>query len=172
MPPYRHRAERYIIQITAFGSGYTFRFVVTGTGGGGTGFSGLAILQDGQVVGVEIINPGDDNYTSAPTLDFSAGDGTGAAGTAFLTTGGSISSYQLYINNYFKNGITVEGPFCANGDALPGNLIRGSFLLEDDSAAGAHNVTFYFVSLSQTGTRRTDPTSAPSVVVLGGITPP
>ena len=91
------------VQVTAKGQYYdvlnppTVRF----DGGGGTGAAGRAIMYDndseneqgyvigGQVVGVEITDPGT-GYTSAPTVVFEGGGGEGAVAKAIM--GGEATS--------------------------------------------------------------------------------
>src|SRR5690606_681490 len=51
------------------------------TGGGGTGAAGTAIISAGSVIGITITNGGT-GYTSAPTIEFTGGDGDDAAATA------------------------------------------------------------------------------------------
>lgn len=69
--------------VTAGGTGYTTVPTVVFTGGGGTGAAGVAITNNGAVVGVIITNNGT-GYTSAPTISFTGGGGTGAAATAVI----------------------------------------------------------------------------------------
>ena len=80
------------IKITNPGSGYTDVPTVTFKGGGGSGAVAVAELNDiGGVSGVTIIDGGDD-YTSTPTIEFSAPElprGVRATGTV------TLSSYTL-----------------------------------------------------------------------------
>lgn len=69
------------IAVTSGGSGYTSAPTVTLTGGGGSGATAVAVLDDDQVVAINITNPGT-GYTSAPTVGFTGGSGSGAAATA------------------------------------------------------------------------------------------
>lgn len=71
------------VVITAGGTGYSNSFAVTGSGGAGTGFAGTAYAVGGVVKYVETTAHGD-NYTSAPTLDFSAGGGSAATGSPIM----------------------------------------------------------------------------------------
>lgn len=74
----------YRARITASGEGYRTNFAVTGTGGDGTGFAGIAIVNtDGGVEHVVVIAEGD-SYTTGPTLVFSAGTGVGAEGVGLV----------------------------------------------------------------------------------------
>ena len=72
--------------VTNQGSGYssTSPPTVTLSGGGGSGATGKAIVEDGKVVRVEVSDSGN-GYTSAPSVSFS-GSG-GAAATAVLGDG-------------------------------------------------------------------------------------
>lgn len=66
------------------GSGYTTAPTVTFTGGGGTGATATAVVENGAVVSVTITDPGS-GYTTAPTVTFSAPtSGTTATGTVNL----------------------------------------------------------------------------------------
>jgi hypothetical protein len=73
-----------LVVVTAGGSGYTSTPTVAFTGGGGSGASGIAIVQSGMVTGVYIANRGT-GYTSQPAVGFSGGGGTGAAATSYVT---------------------------------------------------------------------------------------
>jgi hypothetical protein len=86
-------------------------------------------------------------------------------GTAFI---------QIYINNFQNLGVTWEGPtFPAPVSASATG--KGVFTIEQDDGTGGlpapagHNVTLYFVSVSQSGVRRPDPTGAPAKVLTGGF---
>lgn len=149
------------------GTGYTHDFFVNFLGGGGSGAMAVAHVSGGSVVNVEVTAAGE-NYTSPPTVDFSNGDGIGAAAFAFLTTSGSMSGIQIYLQNYFQAGIAVEAAEIKNVAPLPGDTIAGDLILIAD-APPDHDVRFYFVALSQTGTRRADPLSAPFVDFLTGV---
>jgi len=151
------------------GTGYTHDFFVDFLGGDGPGGAvGRAHVRDGAVWYVEVTAAGE--YTTAPTVDFSNGDGLGAAGYALLTTAGSFVGFQIYLGNYFDVGILVEGPTALRNYPQPGDTIRGEFLLIDDTViTPPHSVVMYFVALSQTGTRTDAPASAPSVTFPTGI---
>lgn len=69
------------ISVTSGGSGYTSAPTVTLTGGGGSGATAVAVLEDDEVVAISITNPGT-GYTGAPTVGFTGGAGSGAAATA------------------------------------------------------------------------------------------
>lgn len=113
-----------LVTINNGGAGYTVAPTVSFTGGSGTGAAGTAILTSGSVTSVNITNPGSGylvtdkpqivftgaatagivtsanivnggtGYTSAPTVTFSGGGGTAAAGTAVLLAG-SVSSITI-----------------------------------------------------------------------------
>ncbi len=63
--------------IISTGSGYTTTDV-TLTGGGGSGASLEAVLSDGRVVGITVIEPGENYDGSTPIVITITGDGTGA----------------------------------------------------------------------------------------------
>jgi phage tail sheath protein FI len=120
VPGYTSQTETGVltIAVTTPGTGYTADFPVTATGGGGTGFSGLAHVADGAVQSVEIVNPGK-GYTTVPTLVMSAGSGTGAAATA--TTGGvgnQICATMPTICGRLKAKWCPEGPTSSPAAAL------------------------------------------------------
>lgn len=74
----------YRTRVTAAGDGYRENFAVTATGGAGSGFAGIAIVNaDGEVEHVVVIAEGT-GYTSAPTLVFTAGSGVGATGVGLV----------------------------------------------------------------------------------------
>lgn len=148
------------------GTGYTHDFFIIFSGGGGTGAVAVAHVKDGSVHDVEVTAAGH-GYTSPPTVIFDNGDGKGAAAFAFLTTSGSISGVQIYLGNYFGVGILVEAAEFAIDAPRPGDTIQGDMLLIADAPPPPHTVAFYFVALSQTGTRRDTPGGAPSVAFPG-----
>ncbi len=152
--------------VTNGGVNYTADFQVTYTGGGGSGAVGAAHVAGGTVEFVEQIAAGS-NYTTNPVPDFSAGNGTGAAGTTTLTTTGSFQGVQIYLGNYFQAGILVEGPMIT-GNSQPGTTLSGDFQLLAD-APPSHDVKFYFVSVSQTGTRTDTPSAEPFVDFPTGV---
>ena len=72
--------------VTAGGSGYTSSPTVTLTGGGGSGATATAIIDDDtNVVTAITITAGGSGYTSAPTVTLTGGGGSGATATAVLT---------------------------------------------------------------------------------------
>lgn len=81
--PFKSGQVQYI-EITAPGSGYTSAPMVSVTGGGGSGFAGVAILDADEVVGVLILNGG--SGYSSPVVGFTGGGGSGATATATLNS--------------------------------------------------------------------------------------
>lgn len=74
------------IQVTAGGSGYTHPVTVTVSGGGGSGCTARAVINDsGAIVSVQVITPG--SGYSSPTVSFSGGTGATATATARASTG-------------------------------------------------------------------------------------
>lgn len=76
------------VTVTAGGSGYTSAPTVTfssPTIAGGISASATATLTGAEVTSVTVVYPGV-GYASAPSVTFSGGGGTGAAGTAVLST--------------------------------------------------------------------------------------
>lgn len=79
------------VVVTNPGNGYTASTALTFSGGGGSGATAVANIQNGQIISVTIVNPGQ-GYTSPPTI--SATTGTGAAG--YVTVGSNgISSVTV-----------------------------------------------------------------------------
>lgn len=71
------------ITVTAGGTGYTSAPTVGFTGGGGSGATATAVVENGVVVRIDVTAPGT-GFTSAPTVTFTGGGGSGAAATAVL----------------------------------------------------------------------------------------
>lgn len=90
------------IEITSGGSGYNQNSppTVTITGGEGTGFVGNAIITDGAVTGVEIVNGGT-GFVSRPTVEFTfpgTSVGSGAAGIAVIAEQFTVTTNRVYNN--------------------------------------------------------------------------
>jgi hypothetical protein len=104
------------ITITEFGRGYISAPTVRFSGGGGTGSlatstinteidsielqigaempaKALPVISGGKVFSINLINGGS-NYSTAPTLEFLGGDGTGATATANITSG-TVTSFNF-----------------------------------------------------------------------------
>lgn len=73
-----------LISVTSGGSGYTSAPTVSITGGGGSGATAVAVLDDDEVVAINVVNHGT-GYTSTPTVSLTGGAGTGAAATATVS---------------------------------------------------------------------------------------
>jgi phage tail sheath protein FI len=98
------------IAINTPGINYTADFPVTATGGGGTGFAGIAHVADGAIQSIEITNPGK-SYTTPPTLVLTAGSGTTGAATATLgAVGNQICATMPTIAGRLKAKWIPEGP--------------------------------------------------------------
>ncbi|RVT90710.1 hypothetical protein EOD42_23195 [Rhodovarius crocodyli] len=69
------------VYVSAGGSGYTAATVTFAAPSSGTTATGIALVQGGAVVAIQITNPGS-GYTTNPTVTIT-GDGSGAAATAF-----------------------------------------------------------------------------------------
>jgi hypothetical protein len=122
--------------VTNGGSGFTSPPTVVFTGGGGTGASATAIVQNGQVVGINMISDGS-GYTSAPTISFTGGGGHGPAATAVL------SSPKITVT---MTGFTIENGVAEAGDDPAGsgggirdqgnpNLILNNMVITNNSAS-------------------------------------
>jgi hypothetical protein len=71
------------VSVVSGGSGYLAAPDVTITGGGGSGATAKATVENGKVTAVTITNAGS-GYTSSPTISFSGAGGTGAVASAFI----------------------------------------------------------------------------------------
>jgi hypothetical protein len=88
------------VSVTSVGSGYESPPQVVFQFGGGTGASGVAVVQNGAVVAVDITNQGS-NYTSAPTVRFEGGNPLRpASGNAVLGEGYVASVTRLDGGHY------------------------------------------------------------------------
>ncbi len=106
------------IEVTAPGSGYIGRPLVSITGGGGTGATGVADFDpaNGVVSGVTITSPGYD-YTSAPSVTFIGGGGV--APTVGTVTIGPVASGGLTKSG---NGtLTLSGASTFTGTTIVSN---------------------------------------------------
>ena len=86
--------EVYSIAVINGGSGYTSIPTVTISGGGGTGATAAAVIEDGAVTAITVTNGGDE-YQSAPTVTISLPDdaaGTRATAIATLTSNNITAS--------------------------------------------------------------------------------
>jgi len=115
------------IEVTNQGSGYSTSSppTVTLSGGGSSNASAKAIVEDGKVVRVEVVDAGS-GYTSAPTVAFS-GSG-GAAATAVIGSGATWNSGN---ENQAKSG-TLTWSF-SGGSAVntTGAQVGGSNITEN-----------------------------------------
>lgn len=96
------------VSLTTGGSGYTSVPSVNFSGGGGTGATAVAVLQNGSVARV-IITDGGDDFTSTPTVTF----GTPWTSSTVVTFG-----QQLYVANRLYT-VTVAG---TTGTTSPSHL--------------------------------------------------
>jgi hypothetical protein len=96
------------VSMTTGGVGYTSVPTVTFSGGGGSGATGVAVLQNGSVSKVIVTDAGS-NYTSTPTVTI----GTAWTGTTVVTFG-----QQLFVANRLYT-VTVGG---TTGSSAPSHL--------------------------------------------------
>ncbi|KNG92099.1 hypothetical protein [Pseudaestuariivita atlantica] len=86
------------LTLEATGNGYTSPPAIAFEGGGGSGASAVAILNDtGQVEDVQIL-AGGTGYTSPPTVTFSGGGGSGAAAVA--QTAGTWQAHLVSLEGF------------------------------------------------------------------------
>jgi hypothetical protein len=93
------------VVVTNPGSGYTFATTLSFSGGGGSGATAVANIQNGQIISVTIINPGA-GYTSTPSIlatDPGYGSGanhiSGGSGAAGYVTVGSNGISSVTVNS-------------------------------------------------------------------------
>ena len=115
------------INITNDGTDYPNPPTVTISGGGGSGATAKAYVEDEKVVRIEVTDSGS-GYTSAPTVSFSGGGGSSAAATAVLGDGATWSSGN---ENQGKSG-TLTWSF-SGGSAVDttGAQVGGSNITEN-----------------------------------------
>lgn len=120
----------------AAGGSYSTPPTVSITGGGGSGATAVATVQNGGVIAVTIVNQGS-GYTSTPTIGFSGGGGGGANFTAVTTNevdGLGIYNSTLKTYQYYENSTAAWRDF---GSYQSGNLgVKTLTPLEDAHIAG------------------------------------
>ncbi len=87
------------VDLISGGYGYSDPPTVSFSGGGGSGASAVAAIQDGVVIGIEITAKGR-GYTSNPTVTIAGGGGEGAAATAKVNIAYSGARTVENINCY------------------------------------------------------------------------
>jgi hypothetical protein len=117
------------VTVTNGGAGYTSAPTVTfvSTDGNGTGATGFATIQNGQVVGVTITNSGN-GYDAPPRVVFSGGGGTGAAATA------TFVAFQAATLNV--TGATISNNFAGGTGGGIGNAGNGAVTITDSTLSG------------------------------------
>ena len=80
-----HKYYVSAISVEDGGSGYDVNDppVVVITGGGGSGAAGTAVVEAGEVIRIDVTNPGS-GYTSTPAVSFNTGSGTAAKAYVYL----------------------------------------------------------------------------------------
>lgn len=120
--PFAHGAIESI-DITAKGTGYDRDDTVSVSGGGGSGFVGYPIVNAaGEIIGVEIVNPG--SGYSSPSVSFGTGTGSGATATA---TAGAASGNDPAAVTVYSQRRTYAG---SNNNPL---TFHGSKVLDFDN---------------------------------------
>lgn len=79
------------VSVTVGGTGFTSAPVIGFTGGGGTGATATASIQDSSVISISLVGAGS-GYTSAPTVTFTGGGGSGATASAYIMPSGQTGS--------------------------------------------------------------------------------
>jgi autotransporter-associated beta strand protein len=115
--------------ITTAGSNYIGAPVVSITGGGGNGATGVATVVGGAVTGVTITNPGT-GYTSAPTISLLGGGGSGAlvASPALAKNGNDGGLIKLGTGT-----LTLSGSNTYNGNT---QVQAGTLIVANKNALG------------------------------------
>ncbi len=120
------------INVTAGGSGYNKSTTTVSVSGGGSGFKGVAIVDNGgAVIGVRILDPG--SGYSSPTVSFSGGSGATATATARSATG-----INPHVSTIFQQsqiyGATDEQPltFWKSRPKLLSNFDEGEVITDAD----------------------------------------
>lgn len=157
------------VNVLNAGSGYTplvdIPLIFTGVGTGAEGFA--RINANGNVIDAVVTEAGT-GYTEPPPVTI----GGSAVLVSEIGEGTAFAGYQIYMYNYF-NDITLVEAVAIGGSTTnmrPNTLMSGAmYLLPDVPAVVAHDITFYYVSVSVTGARRSDPTGAPSFLLAGGL---
>ena len=95
------------------GSPKTGMIRLTASGGGGSGFEGVAhINSSGNIFQCDIVNPGE-GYTSAPSISYDTGT-SGFTGRS----GGSDPSFGVYVTTNSTNGATGTSVLVGMGDSI------------------------------------------------------
>jgi hypothetical protein len=102
------------INITSGGTGYVAAPKVTITGGGGTGATATATINNGVVTGINIVNGGS-GYSAEPTITISSGNGASVSAT--IGGGGSVVTVAV-VNS--GSGYTTTPNVTIAAPTLPG----------------------------------------------------
>lgn len=171
------------------GSNYFFPPTINFVGGGGYGATGVAIVNSGQVVGVQMTNPGA-GYTSAPVVMFVGGNNIApgmvvAVNKPTLQAGLGIGNVRVAGNNqiaiqFFNNTANAVTPtanesysFVALNEVAALNPVTQVVATLANCTAAAAN-TSNQTSVAVTGVLATDvfvsacPTALQSPLVFGG----
>jgi Phage tail sheath protein FI len=122
IPGYTSQALGFVksVTITNAGSGYEVGDAISGTGGGGSGFTAEVseVDSDGKITGVTITDPGS-GYTSTPALSVSSSGGTGATLTAVVDTVSNaiVASLPTLLDRLLAVAV-VDGPATTLTDAI------------------------------------------------------
>jgi hypothetical protein len=104
---------------------YTLGPVVTFTGGGGSGATGVATIAGGIITGVAATNPGI-GYTSAPNAVFTGGGGANAAGTGEFGIAGAQAITAAGIGYAVNDILTVQGGTYSAAAQLKVTAVNGT----------------------------------------------
>lgn len=139
------------VTMTAPGAGYNSQPTITIVGGSGAGLQLTPIVQDGQVTGVTIQNPGHGfEVGDTVILEFSGGGSDTGAILAANLNSTSVAAINLTASgqNYTSATVSITGGGGSGATAVP--IISGGVSSIAITAAGANY------------------TSAPTVVITGG----
>jgi subtilisin-like proprotein convertase family protein len=106
--------------------------LVTFTGGGGSGATGIATVSGGSIIAVTMLTQGS-GYTTAPTVAFPGSNGVNAAGTAVIS-GGKVAGVTL--TNVGRGYTTSAAQTIADGATLDTKITITDSLTVSDLTVG------------------------------------
>ena len=130
------------INVTNQGSSYTSPPTVTLSGGGGSGATAVAIVEDQKVVRVEVRDAGS-GYSSAPSVSFSGGGGSSAAATAVIGSGATWNSGN---ENQSQSGSLTWSFSGGSAVDTTGAQVSGSNITENIEGTLTVNGTSYIAN--------------------------
>jgi hypothetical protein len=127
------------IKLTNQGFNYTKTPTVTITGDG-SGATAVAVLANGRIIRIDVINPGLNYSYAIVTIERAAGDRTGQLGEAYATLDSAFGNLETF----YYNGVQTQ---TINSDAGTISYTDGIVTLKDFSASAINN-EFGYLKLS------------------------